>query len=146
MITSFQDLIDSRPPWSTLLILYLRGIAIILIGGGVIYWARIIGIVEWRGLWFWEMPIALQGAIVFFAVLDLVAATGLWLTVSWGTVMWLFRCFCQIVMHTAFSDLYGRRPYEIAFYLLTIAVYVALHYLTIKENREAAGRPAETGT
>ncbi|WP_298958053.1 DUF6163 family protein [uncultured Roseibium sp.] len=146
MITSFQDLIDSRPPWSTLLIWYLRVIAIILIGGGVIYWARIIGIVEWRGLWFWEMPIALQGAIVFFAVLDLVAATGLWLTVSWGTVMWLFRCFCQIVMHTAFSDLYGRRPYEIAFYLLTIAIYVTLHYLTIKENREAAGRPAESRT
>ena len=69
MITSFQDLIDSRPPWSTLLIWYLRGIAIILIGGGVIYWARIIGIVEWRGLWFWDMPVALQGAIVFFAVL-----------------------------------------------------------------------------
>ncbi|MDN3718793.1 hypothetical protein QW131_05105 [Roseibium salinum] len=24
------------------------------------------------------------------------------MTVTWGTVMWLFRCFCQIVMHTAF--------------------------------------------
>ncbi|MES0808192.1 DUF6163 family protein [Roseibium sp. SCPC15] len=135
MITSFQDLIDARPPWSTVLTWYLRGIAIILIGGGVIYWARIVGIVEWRGLWFWDMPISLQGAIVFFAVLDLVAATGLWLTVSWGTVMWLFRCFCQIVMHTAFSDLYGRRPYEISFYLLTIAIYAVLAYLMEKENR-----------
>ncbi|AMN54008.1 MULTISPECIES: DUF6163 family protein [Stappiaceae] len=139
MITSFQDLIDSRPPWSTLLIWYLRGIAIILIGGGVIYWARIIGIVEWRGLWFWDMPVALQGAIVFFAVLDLVAATGLWLTVSWGTVMWIFRCFCQIVMHTAFSDLYGRRPYEIAFYLLTIAIYAGLAFLMDRENKANAG-------
>jgi uncharacterized protein DUF6163 len=137
MITSFQDLIDTRPPWSTLLILYLRAMAIILIGSGVIYWARIIGIVEWRGLWFWDMPIAMQGAIVFFAVLDLVAATGLWLTVSWGTVMWIFRCFCQIVMHTVFSDLYGRRPYEISFYLLTITIYVLLAYLMAKENRMA---------
>ncbi|MBN9669832.1 DUF6163 family protein [Roseibium aggregatum] len=139
MITSFQDLIDARPPWSNVLILYLRGISVILFAGGVIYWARIIGIVEWRGQWFWEMSIALQGAIVFFAVLDLVAATGLWLTVSWGTVMWLFRCACQIVMHTAFSDLYGRRPYEIAFYLLTIAIYAALAVLMERENRAHTG-------
>ncbi|WP_299812292.1 DUF6163 family protein [uncultured Roseibium sp.] len=139
MITSFQDLIDSRPPWSAVLVWYLRAIAILLIGGGVIYWARIIGILEWRGLWFWDMPVALQGAIVFFAVLDLVAATGLWLTVSWGTVMWLFRCFSQIVMHTAFSDLYGRRPYEIAFYLLTIAIFGVLYYLMDKENRAGSG-------
>ncbi|KZM48888.1 DUF6163 family protein [Labrenzia sp. OB1] len=139
MITSFQDLIDSRPPWSTVLVWYLRAMAILLIGGGVIYWARIIGIVEWRGLWFWDMPVALQGAIVFFAVLDLVAATGLWLTVSWGTVMWLFRCFSQIVMHTIFSDLYGRRPYEIAFYLLTIAIFGLLVYLMDRENRAGSG-------
>ncbi|WP_420336584.1 DUF6163 family protein [Roseibium sp.] len=137
MITSFQDLIDARPPWSTILILYLRCIALILMGGGVIYWARIIGVVEWHGNFFWDMPVALQGATVFFAVLDLVAATGLWLTVSWGTVMWVFRCFCQILMHTAFADLYGRRPYEITFYLITIAIYAALAYLMHKENRAA---------
>jgi len=139
MITSFQDLIEARPPWSTLLVWYLRGIAIVLFAGGVIYWARIIGIVEWRGYWFWDMPVSMQGAIVFFAVLDLVAATGLWLTVSWGTVMWIFRCFCQIVMHTVFSDLYGRRPYEIAFYLLTIAIYAVLAYLMDRENRANSG-------
>lgn len=137
MITSFQDLLDARPPWNSILVWYLRVIAVILIGGGVIYWARIVGIVEWRGHFFWEMPIALQVAIVFFAVLDLVAATGLWLAVSWGTVMWIFRCFCQIVMHTAFSDLYGRRPYEIAFLLGTIAVYAGLAYLTHRETRAA---------
>ncbi len=139
MITSFQELIESRPPWSTFLIWYLRCISVMLFAGGVIYWARIVGLVEWRGYWFWDMPVAMQGAIVFFAVLDLVAATGLWLTVTWGTVMWLFRCVCQIVMHTAFSDLYGRRPYEILFYLLTIAVFGVLVYLMEKEKRAETG-------
>ena len=105
-------------------------------GGGVIYWARIVGVVEWRGSGFWEMPIAMQGAIVFFAVLDLVAAIGLWLTVSWGTVMWLFRCFCQIVMHTVFGPLWPR-PYEITFYLLTILIYVGLTYLMNRKTRDA---------
>ncbi|MEP0233299.1 DUF6163 family protein [Roseibium sp.] len=135
MITSFQDLIQTRPPWSTVLIWYLRGIALLLVGGGIIHWARIVGFVPWRGLWFWDMPIEWQAATVFFAVLDLVAATGLWLAVSWGTVMWLFRAMSQIVMHSLFSDIYGRRPYEISFYILTIAIYLLLMYLMERENR-----------
>ena len=109
--------------------------------------ARIIGITPWRDVWFWDMPLAWQSATVFFGVLDLVAAIGLWLAVSWGTVMWLFRCFCQIVMHTAFSDLYGRRPYEISFYLLTIGIYALLVWLMEKElstNNETNRSPERT--
>lgn len=136
MITSFRDFLSTRPPWATVLVWYLRGIALLLIGAGVIHWARIVGFVPWRGYWFWDMPIEWQAATVFFAVLDLVAATGLWLAVSWGTVMWLFRALSQIVMHTVFADIYGRRPYEIAFYILTIAIYLLLLYLMERENRK----------
>ncbi|MBD8894289.1 DUF6163 family protein [Roseibium litorale] len=136
MITSFEDIVKTRPPWSTILVWYLRAMALLLIGGGVIHWARIVGMVPWRGLWFWDMPVEWQAATVFFAVLDLVAATGLWLAVSWGTVMWLFRAISQIVMHSVFSDVYGRRPYEIAFYLLTIGIYLLIVYLMERENRK----------
>lgn len=136
MITSFQDLLKNRPPWSTLLLWYLRCMALLLIAGGVIHWARIVGFTPWRGAWFWEMPVEWQTATVFFAVLDLVAAIGLWLAVSWGTVMWLFRAFSQIVMHTAFSDMFGRRPYEITFYLATIGIYLLLVYLVEQEHRK----------
>ncbi len=135
MITSFQDLLKTRPPWSSVLVWYLRGMALLLIGGGIIHWARIVGFVPWRGQWFWDMPVEWQAATVFFAVLDLVAATGLWLAVSWGTVMWLFRAMSQIVMHSLFSDVFGRRPYEIAFYFLTIAIYLLLMYLMEREMR-----------
>lgn len=135
MIVSFQDLIRNRPPWSVVLIWYLRIMAILLLGGGVIHWARIVGFTPWRGVWFWDMPVEWQAATVFFGVLDLVAAIGLWLAVSWGTVMWLFRALCQVVMHTAFSDVFGRRPYEISFYVGTIAVYLLFLYLMERENR-----------
>ncbi|TWI92601.1 hypothetical protein JM93_00143 [Roseibium hamelinense] len=118
------------------MVLYLRCMALLLLGGGIIHWARIIGIVPWRDTWFWDMPLSWQTVTVFFAVLDLVAAIGLWLTVSWGTVMWFFRAGCQILMHTAFADMFGRRPYEIAFYLLTIAIYLLLLYLTEREARD----------
>ncbi|GGE77779.1 hypothetical protein H1W37_00980 [Stappia taiwanensis] len=135
MISLIKDFVQSRPAWSVVLVWYLRAMAVLLLGGGLIHWARIIGIVPWRGAWFWDMPVEWQAATVFFAVLDLVAAIGLWLTVSWGAVMWLFRALTQVVMHSAFSDVFGRRPYEIAFYLLTIALYLTLLYLTEREQR-----------
>ncbi len=129
------DYLKNRPAWSQVLIWYLRAMAVLLIGAGLIHWARIVGISPWRGLWFWEMPVEWQTATVFFAVLDLVAAIGLWLTVSWGTVMWLTRALTQVVMHSLFSDIFGRRPYEIAFYLTTIAIYLVLLYLNEREQR-----------
>ncbi|MBA5776653.1 hypothetical protein H2509_05880 [Stappia sp. F7233] len=135
MIVSFQDFIRHRPAWSTLMLWYLRAMALLLLGGGVIHWARIVGFVPWRGQWFWDMPVEWQAATIFFGVLDLVAAIGLWLAVSWGTVMWLFRALCQVTMHTAFADIYGRRPYEISFYLATILIYLVLLYLMERENR-----------
>lgn len=136
MIVTFQDLLKNRPPWAVVLMWYLRAMALLLIAGGVIHWARIVGFTPWRGVWFWDMPIEWQTATVFFAVLDLVAAIGLWLTVSWGTVMWLFRALSQIVMHTAFADIFGRRPYEISFYMLTIAIYLLLLYLMEQEQKK----------
>jgi hypothetical protein len=129
------DYLKNRPAWSQVLIWYLRAMAVLLIGAGLIHWARIVGISPWRGLWFWDMPVEWQTATVFFAVLDLVAAIGLWLTVSWGTVMWLTRALTQVVMHSLFSDIFGRRPYEIAFYLTTIAIYLVLLYLNEREQR-----------
>ncbi|WP_306027602.1 MULTISPECIES: DUF6163 family protein [unclassified Stappia] len=129
------DYLKNRPAWSQILVWYLRGMAIMLIGAGLIHWARIVGIVPWRGLWFWDMPVEWQTATVFFAVIDLVAAIGLWLTVSWGAVMWLTRALTQVVMHSLFSDIFGRRPYEIAFYLTTIAIYLVLLYLSDREQR-----------
>ncbi len=135
MIASLNDLIRNRPPWPNVLVWYLRAIAVLLLGGGVIHWARIVGYAPWRGLWFWEMPVEWQVVTVFFAVLDLVAGIGLWLAVSWGTVMWLLRALLQVAMHTAFADTFGRRPYEIGFYLATIAIYLLLLYLVERENR-----------
>ncbi|MHC5653875.1 DUF6163 family protein [Stappia sp.] len=135
MIGALRDFWSNKRDWNSVLVWYLRAMAILLIGGGLIHWARIVGIVPWRGAWFWEMPVEWQAATVFFAVLDLVAAIGLWLAVSWGTVMWLLRALTQVVMHSLFSDIYGRRPYEIAFYLTTIAIYLVILYLADREQR-----------
>ncbi|WP_321340099.1 DUF6163 family protein [Breoghania sp.] len=137
MVTMLQDMIKSRPPWRTMLVWYLRLMAILLIGGGVIHWARIVGYVPWRGVMFADMPTDWQTATAYFGVLDMVAGVGLWLAASWGPVMWLLRALSQVVMHTILSDTFGTRPYEISFYLATIAIYLVLTLLCEREKRNS---------
>lgn len=114
---------------------YMRILSIITLGGGVIHWARIVGYTPWRGSYFIDMPSEWQAATVYFGVLNMVAAIGLWLGVSWGGVMWLFVALSQIVMHSAFSETFGRRPYEITFYVCMMAIYFGLVYWTDRQER-----------
>lgn len=76
-----------------------------------------------------------QSTIIFFAILDLVTAIGLWLLSSWGTVMWLFRSLAQVVMYSVFPMVFGRSPTEVVFYISAIAVYLVLLYLAEREER-----------
>lgn len=135
MIVTLNDILKNRPSWRELFVTYLRILSILLIGAGIIHWARIIGYSPWRGLLFADMPVEWQVATVYFGVLDLVAAVGLWLTASWGPVMWLLRTLSQVVMHTVFADIFANRPFEITFYLFTIALYLVLLVMMERDVR-----------
>lgn len=124
------------PEWRVILIWYMRALAVHLIGAGIIHWARIVGFTQWRDTWFWDMPVEWQSMTVYFAVIDLVAAVGLWLGVSWGAVIWLFRILTQVVMHTVFADLFGKRPWEITFFAVTVVIYFILIYFTERERQQ----------
>ena len=43
---------------------------------------------------FADLPMGRQSAIIYFAVIDFVAAVGLWLTSAWGGVVWLLAATC----------------------------------------------------
>ena len=43
-----------------------------------------------------------QTATVFFAVIDLVAAVGLWLAAAWGAVVWLTACVSMAAVEVFF--------------------------------------------
>ena len=125
----------SIPPFRTLLLWYMRAISVMMLVAGLIHWARIVGYVPWRGHYFLDMPTDWQAATVYFAVIELVAAIGLWLGVSWGAVVWLVVASSQILMHSAFAETFARRPYEILFYVITMAIYLVLFYLAERQDR-----------
>ena len=54
-------------------------------------------------------PLPWQTATVFFAVIDLVAAVGLWLAAAWGAVVWLTASVSMAAVEVFFPQIYGGR-------------------------------------
>jgi uncharacterized membrane protein (DUF2068 family) len=44
---------------------------------------------------------------VFFAVIDLVAAVGLWLAAAWGAVIWLMSIASMLAVEVFFPQVFG---------------------------------------
>jgi uncharacterized membrane protein (DUF2068 family) len=75
-----------------------------------------------------------QATTVFFAVIDLVAAVGLWLVAPWGAVIWLTSTVSMIVVHVFFDQVYGTDMAVIGAGALAILAYLALSILAAREH------------
>src|SRR3954467_6405377 len=71
-------------PWTRRLVLFLRIMAMISLAKGIYHWSLVLGIGDGSGSTFEQATMPWQAATVFFAVIDLVAAVGLWLPAPWG--------------------------------------------------------------
>ena len=69
--------------WSDRLVLFLRVMAVCSLAKGLYHWATVCGFIGEPG-GFEAHPPAWQATTVFFSVIDLVAAVGLWLVAPWG--------------------------------------------------------------
>jgi len=98
------DTHDQPGSWTQRLIAFLRVMAAISMIKGLYHWARVCGI---GGDEFEYHSIAWQSATVFFAVLDLVAAVGLWLAAAWGAVVWLMSVASMLVLEIFFPQVFG---------------------------------------
>ncbi|MGV6874830.1 DUF6163 family protein [Pseudochelatococcus sp. B33] len=74
--------------WDIALVWFMRLVALVWVAKGLVYWALLLGVLPQVAL-FEGQPLQWQTVVVYFAVIDLVAAVGLWLTSTWGGVMWL---------------------------------------------------------
>ncbi len=83
--------------WSLTLTIFLRLVSLLWIVEGLEQWRRVLAP---AGGNFLDLSAATVAAIVFFAVLDLVAAVGLWLVAPWGGVVWLLTVLAQLYVAT----------------------------------------------
>src|ERR1700726_2140937 len=70
--------------WTRRLVLFLRIMAILSILKGLYHWSQVTGFIGGEEEAFENQPMAWQGATAYFAVIELVAARGLWLAAPGG--------------------------------------------------------------
>jgi hypothetical protein len=143
--TRTRDIIEKIPPaqvlflklrnagWSERLVLFLRLMAIVSMLKGLYHWAAVCGFIGEAG-GFEAHGQSWQAATVFFSVIDLVAAVGLWLVAPWGAVVWLTSTVTMIMIQLFFDQVYGTDLIIVAAGVVAILAYLILSLLAAREH------------
>lgn len=115
--------------------LYGRLVAVVLMLFGLREWAVILGVATSYGGPFETMEVAWKMATMYLAVIDLVAAVGLWMRVAWGNVLWVCAAASQIAFHTIFMDTFGSDYIIIVFHVFALSGYLTLVALARKDQK-----------
>jgi hypothetical protein len=120
--------------WATRLVVFLRVMAALALVKGLYYWAIVCGFAAPTPQGFDSYAMPYQSATVFFAVIDLVAAVGLWLAAPWGAVVWLTSIISMAAVEALFPQIYGGRLWVIVVALALLGVYLLLALLSAREH------------
>ena len=123
-----------RSPWTRRLILFLRIMAFVSMAKGLFHWSLVLGIGDGSGSTFEQASMPWQAATIFFAVIDLVAAVGLWLAAAWGGVVWLTATISMAAIELFFPQVYGGRIAIALFEFVALALYVGLALMAGRER------------
>jgi hypothetical protein len=124
----------SSQRWSYWLVVFLRVMAAASLIKGLYHWAVVCGIDAPKGIAFDGYSTPYQVATVFFAVIDLVAAVGLWLAAPWGAVVWLTSVISMMVVEALFPQVYGGSMLVVALEVLLLVSYLALALMAAREQ------------
>ncbi len=119
--------------WTRRLVLFLRVMAGASMLKGLYHWTEVCSIGFGTVEPFENHSIAWQTATVFFAVIDLVAAVGLWLAAAWGAVIWLTSVASMLVVEIFFPQVFGGGMITGLIEACLLAVYL---WLALKSARE----------
>jgi hypothetical protein len=120
--------------WTEYLVLFLRLMAVVSLFKGLYHWAQVCGIGAAADDGFTAHTVAWQAATVFFAVLDLVAAVGLWLAAAWGAVVWLSSVVSMAVVEIFFPNVYGGSIMIVFIEMTLLGVYLFLAIVSAREH------------
>jgi Family of unknown function (DUF6163) len=120
--------------WATRLVLFLRVMAAVALVKGLYYWAIVCGVGAPSPQGFDSYAMPYQSATVFFAVIDLVAAVGLWLAAPWGAVVWLTSVISMAAVEALFPQIYGGRLWVIFVELALLGIYLWFALLSAREH------------
>jgi len=120
--------------WTGRFVLFLRAMAGFSLLKGLYHWALIVGVGQGPFSAFETSSAAWQAATMYFAVIDLVAAVGLWLAAAWGGVVWLTATISMAAIELLFPQVYGGRILVILLELAILATYFTLAIAAARER------------
>jgi uncharacterized membrane protein (DUF2068 family) len=120
--------------WAESLVLFLRIMAAASLLKGLYHWAQICGIGARAHGGFEAHTVAWQTATVFFAIIDLVAAVGLWLAAAWGAVVWLSSVLSMAVVEVFFPQVYGGNIFIVFVEVTLLGVYLWLAIFAARQR------------
>ncbi|GJD50752.1 hypothetical protein OPKNFCMD_3497 [Methylobacterium crusticola] len=133
------DRIERRAPgpetrWDVVLVWLMRVVAVIWMVKGLSAWAEILGARPGSAP-FEAAPVGRQAVIIYFGVINLLAAVGLWLATAWGGVVWLLAATSAVVLALLTPQLLPMTLPNLAFDGMIIVLYFAVSWLAAREVR-----------
>jgi hypothetical protein len=136
-----SDLLDpvqakssAQGTWTEYLVLFLRIMAAVSLAKGLYHWGQVCGIGAAPDRTFEAHSLPWQSATVFFAVIDLVAAVGLWLAAAWGAVVWLTSVVSMAMVELFFPGVYGGSIFVVLTETGLLGVYLWLAIYSARER------------
>src|SRR5688572_33257106 len=120
--------------WTSRLVLFLLLMAAVSQVKGLYHWGIVCGFYSPWAFYFEDVQTPLQAATVFFGVIDLVAAVGLWLAAPWGAVVWLTSVISMVAVEVLFPTIYGGRIWIVALDMALIFFYLWLALMSAREQ------------
>ncbi len=117
--------------WGALLSRFMRIVALFWLLQGLMHWRIVLAADQSI---FDTMPQNAAFAVVFFAVLDLIAGVGLWLATPWGGVLWLLIASAQIFLTLSMPGFFVGGYWLIGVNAILILMYFGL---TFEAGRDA---------
>ena len=118
--------------WDVVLVWFMRITALVWVAKGLATWAEILDLFPGAPP-FAALSSGRQAAIVYFAVIDFVAAVGLWLTSAWGGVIWLLAATSALTLALLTPQLLPMSVPMIAVQASIVALYFVLSWLAARD-------------
>ncbi|WP_293862130.1 DUF6163 family protein [uncultured Alsobacter sp.] len=123
-----------RIAWDRVLVWFMRLVAAAWIAKGLLSWLVILGVQAPGIAPMSTLSTPAQAMVVVFAVLDPVAGVGLWLTSTWGGVMWLLAVMVHVLLAVLRPD-EARIGLEVTgAEMALVLTYVGLSWLASREE------------
>lgn len=123
-----------------LYVIFLRMIALVCFWFGLQYWAMLVGYSLHGMARFDLLNLPWKVAASSLAVLFPVASLGLWLTVSWGSVLWAIAAVTQVLMYMVWPEIFGYNRLVPLMHGLVAALYIVFRLSLWIEARRKAER------